>query len=173
MALRALRDGQPLDFGTYLAYGEWSPSSVGVMAFGTAQAGDDFVETVSLCPWAQTFAGMGQGDCGRAYCAEIDRSLIRGFNPELCFEITTTLHDGEQCVQILKDFRPQKTIEAPGDGKRDWRYHCAHLFAAMTEVVLASGYTGAAEKVRTEFIEQFGDEAYRGIDETGINFNIP
>ncbi|MDR2068420.1 MAG: L-2-amino-thiazoline-4-carboxylic acid hydrolase [Spirochaetaceae bacterium] len=173
MALRALRDGHELNFDTYLAYGEWNPSGTVSMEYVTETAGNSFVERISVCPWAGTFAAMGLRDCGQLYCHEIDRGIIRGFNPELRFEVKSTLNDTDTCIQVFENFVPQKGVMSPPDGKQDWQYHCAHILSAMTDVVRAAGFTEVPAAVKESFIQKYGENAYRGIAEQEINFNLP
>jgi hypothetical protein len=170
MSLRALRDGHALDFDAYLAYGEWSASSPITVTYG--QEGNDFVERVYSCPWAETFAEMGLKDCGPRYCREIDRGLIRGFNPELVFELKSMLHDSPCCVQVLKNYTPLKKIPPPPDAKKDWRFHCAHVFTSMSDIAAAAGMSRVGEKAKKAFAEKFGSEALAGILNTGIDFNL-
>ena len=85
MALRALRDGHQLNFKSYMAYGEWTSTfprrseEVGVYP--------DKETRSFLCAWRDTFEEMGLVECGKVYCKEIDRGIVRGFNPDLTFEL--------------------------------------------------------------------------------------
>ncbi|MDR1057986.1 MAG: L-2-amino-thiazoline-4-carboxylic acid hydrolase [Treponema sp.] len=173
MALRALRDDQELNFDTYFAYGEWNPSGTVSMEYVTETAGNSFVERISACPWAAAFAAMGLRDCGQLYCREIDRGIIRGFNPDLRFEVKSTLNDADTCVQVFENFAPQKKVMSPPDGKQDWQYHCAHILSAMTDVVRAAGFAEVPAAVKAGFIQKYGENAYQGIAEQEINFNLP
>jgi hypothetical protein len=170
MSLRALRDGHKLDFDTYLAYGEWSAVCPITVEYG--QEGNDFIERVYSCPWAETFAEMDLKDCGLAYCREIDKGLVRGFNPELVFELKSVLHDSACCVQVLKNYRPLKKISSPPDAKKDWQFHCAHIFSAMSGIAHSAGMIGIVQKTEKLLAEKFGQEVLRRIINTEINFNL-
>jgi hypothetical protein len=171
MALRALRDGQKLNLASYLAYSEWTGTTH--MEVTNERSDDHLVVTISTCPWAETFAEMNLKDCGMAYCKEIDRSIVRGFNPDLFFELKSVLHNSAHCVQVFKNIDSVEKVPAPADGKKDWQYHCAHLFATMTEVLTATGYGDRVDKVKADFVTQFGSDALEGITNTGVDFDVP
>jgi hypothetical protein len=171
MALRALRDGRKLTWAAYAAYGEWF-STLPMKAEASVEDGDK-VTTISDCPWARTFAGLGLTECGKAYCDEIDLGLARGFNPDLVFELRSYLHDSDRCVQVCKGFDPAEKIPVPADGKKDWKYHCAHTLSAFGEITAAAGFGEAVEEAKVEFAAAFGGEALAAIENAGINFNVP
>ena len=92
MALRAMRDEMPLDYNTYMAYGEIYATIPGK----TEMAGEypDAETRVYSCAWHDTFWEMDLAECGLVYCKEIDRGIVRGFNPELLFDrkVCSTMH---------------------------------------------------------------------------------
>jgi hypothetical protein len=205
MALRALRDGVPLNFAAYMAYGEWIGTIP--MEVSEERGKDDLTATVSTCPWAETFAEMGLVDCGMLYCKEIDRGIVRGFNPDLRFELKSLLHNSDHCVQVFKNIdgidgidsidstdstdsiggiggidgiggigginTTGGTVPAPADGKRDWQYHCAHVFTTMAETAQAAGHGDIIDRVKADFVRRFGEAALEGIIHRGIDFNLP
>lgn len=73
MALRAMRDKRPLDYNTYMAYGEIYATIPGKMEM----AGEypDAETRVYTCAWHDTFKEMGLEACGLVYCREIDKGL--------------------------------------------------------------------------------------------------
>jgi hypothetical protein len=171
MALRALKDGQELTFASYMAYGEWTGTVH--MEVTEERDNDSLIVTVSTCPWAETFAKMGLKDCGMVYCKEIDQGIVRGFNPYLVFELKSVLHNSEHCVQVFNNIDSAEEVPAPADGKKDWQYHCAHVFATMAEITKAAGYGDIVDRVKTDYIQAFGEAALEGIIDTGIDFNLP
>jgi hypothetical protein len=171
MALRALRDGQKLNFASYAAYGEWTGTVH--MDVTEERSNDRLIVTVSTCPWAETFAEMGLKDCGMVYCGEIDLGIVRGFNPYLDFELKSVLHNSEHCIQVFKNIDNAEKVPAPADGKKDWQYHCAHIFETMAGISKAAGYADVVDRVKADYILKFGEAALEGITGTDIDFNLP
>ena len=101
MALRAMRDEMPLDYNTYMAYGEIYATIPGK----TEMAGEypDAETRVYSCAWHDTFWEMDLAECGLVYCKEIDRGIVRGFNPGLLFEQKSVLHNAPCCRLVFKN----------------------------------------------------------------------
>lgn len=86
MALKALRDGKPLDIFSYREYGELirtadAPETI----LEVESTSSDYVYRITACPWHMQFEKMGALEAGAAYCSEIDEALYRGFNPDIGF----------------------------------------------------------------------------------------
>lgn len=142
MAMRAIADGRPLGLLEYFAYGEYDSTD----AFFTVDMwGEDGVvhEKVTRCPWADLFARRGMKDCGDDYCREIDRAIVRGFNPELELETASTQHYGDSCRFYFRQAGiPADTLEraeALTAGRTDLSmplfFHCAHVFHTFSATV--------------------------------------
>jgi hypothetical protein len=169
MALRALRDGCDLNYMAYMAYGEWSYT---LPHEGVEEEADgDRIAVVSRCPWESAFSEMGLQECGAVYCAEIDRGLVRGFNPNLAFEVESLLHDSDRCRLRFKNFGGAE-VRPPQDGKRDWRYHCSHVYTTMREIVQATGFGDVMKDVDSDFSKAFGSDARYGLTTPSVNFNL-
>lgn len=137
MALRALRDGRCLDYAAYFAYGELlSTEGLTDVCFSAGQGRVD--ERVSRCPWAEEFIRLGCRDCGAFYCREIDASVVRGFNPDLYYELLGNIY-GEGCCRFCyKDgsIRPGLFDQnVSSSNKRDFHYHCADVYQAFSHTV--------------------------------------
>ncbi len=163
MAQRAIRDGRKLTFSTYREYGEW------VNAKTTIENGDankvnveatspDLIQRITKCPWATEFAAVGAQECGILYCAHVDKSLARGFNPELVYEVHSTLNDAEDCLHILRDVG-----DAPGERNpknlKTFDYHCGHVYKTFSELTVAVlGDDKIPDGVLTAFGKAYGGE---------------
>ena len=162
MALRALRDGKPLDYSTYMAYGEISftlpneSQSVG--------EGLDCQLQVSRCVWQQVFQEMGLTDCGLTYCPQIDRGIVRGFNPDLQFELKSTLHDSPCCDLVFKE-AALYAVEPPEDGKRSWNYHCGHYYYGYSRCIqmVFADREELVRQVEEQFAQQYGKSALEAV----------
>lgn len=170
MALRALRDGHKLDYNSYMAYGEWTPTIPSQSA--EVNAFPDCVKDIHSCAWHTTFEEIGLLECGLVYCKEIDRGIVRGFNPNLQFEVTSVLHDSPVCHMIFKDAYLDGSVKAPDGAKLPWEYHCAHVYKTYLETIAM--IFGDAQRIKADvdaqFNEKFGaDSAKELISDTDFN----
>ncbi len=178
MAMRAIADGQPLDFVSYFAYGEYDSTEE---FFDVSMWGEPGVvnEQVTRCPWADLFARRGLKECGRIYCREIDRAIVRGFNPELILETVSTQHFEDCCrfyfrdAGMASDALEQADVRgaaAGADPKLPMSYHCAHVFhayAAAARGVFGADGERVTEEVLAGFAAEYGPEAAEELAERG------
>ncbi len=142
MALRALRDGNPLDFVSYFAYSEWEASENAFDCSFTACSG--YVdENVTRCPWAALFSEEDAKECGVAYCNEIDRAIVRGFNPALTLDVPHTQHLSGSCQFYFRDaavtdelFKQVDVLLAQPHGEivKEFAFHCADVWYTYCNV---------------------------------------
>ena len=180
MAQRALRDGQPLDFAAYRAYSEWRGTARSRAELGTrtetAAEGGDLVQRVYGCPWCAQYQAMGLEEGGIAYCADLDVSIARGFNPALRYELAQTQYGGRGfCLHRQCGAQPAREVPPPPDGVRDFEYHCAHLYFTFLRLTTAVwGAAGAQDgaQVLAAFAAEYGggaaDRLLRWRDESFI-----
>ena len=157
MAMRALRAGYPLDFNAYQACGEWASTrpELGDSRPGAPVPGMSHSLNYH-CLWCETFRRRNAADIGRAYCAEIDRSIVRGFNPDMRFELRSTMHTGDCCDFLFGPYDPEIRLECPVGGVKDFRFHCAHMYHSFCHTLrqcepLASAVISAAQATLTEW----------------------
>lgn len=173
MAMRAIADGRPLGLLEYFAYGEYPSTDE---FFQVDMWGEPGVvhEKVTRCPWADIFAQRGLKDCGDLYCREIDRAIVRGFNPELELETASTQHYGSCCrFYFRQPGIPADTLEQAdlltagrGDLSMPLSFHCAHVFHVFsTTTEGAFGQAGAelVAQVRASFAEKYGQPALEAL----------
>ena len=172
MALRAMRDEMPLDYNTYMAYGEIYATIPGK----TEMAGEypDAETRVYSCAWHDTFWEMNLAECGLVYCKEIDRGIVRGFNPELLFEQKSVLHNAPCCRLVFKNAALDNSVPVSGDAKKDWDYHCGHYYKTFGEYV-RTVFTDGEEIIKNvdeKFAERYGEnylDVLHGYLETDFN----
>lgn len=180
MAQRAIKDGQILTFTTYREYGEWKNTET-VKQEGSANSGEttawspDHIEKVYMCPWAAQFKEMGLKKCGTLYCSHIDKSLVRGFNPYLVYEVPQSMHENGHCLQISRgaDFAVNQVFNKHTEYQKTFDYHCGHCFKTFGELAIAilgtAGY-GITARVLKHFEKDYGKEmagillSYRNVD---------
>ena len=183
MAQRAIRDGRELDYGTYLEYGEWVNTPEIIEAGCSNQStieswAPDYRIHITMCPWYAQFKEMGLTDAGHVYCAHLDNSICRGFNPYLTYLVPETLHKSGFCTHIIKDVNfavgenhPKKTEYLKG-----FDYHCGHSYWSYSEVAAAIfGAEGEeiSAKVMKDFEETYGKEmADKLASYKDTNFNV-
>ena len=168
-AMRAIADGRSLGLLEYFAYGEYNSTDD---FFDVDMWGEPGVvhEKVTRCPWADLFAQRGIKDCGDVYCREIDRAIVRGFNPELELETASTQHYGGCCRFYFRQSGiPADTLdqaEVLTEGRTDvsmpLSYHCAHVFHVFRSTVVGVfGGIGRqmADQVLAGFAAQYGQGA--------------
>ena len=172
MALRARANGHPLTMANYVAYGEWEGGKDEAEQEVVERAPDTRV-LIHRCPWNSAWAENDLTPYGRLYCLEVDKALVRGFNPDLWLDVKSTLpNEGTSCEFVYHDanlsffnylrlaykraVRPGKKAIMP------WHYHLGHLFKTVGQVFVEEmGAEGqaAADAALSEFSAKYGQEA--------------
>lgn len=168
MAMAALRDGYPLDYNAYMAYSELSPVIGNTV--DVEQSNKDVIFNIRACPWHDIFEEMGLLDCGMVYCKEIDKGLVRGFNPALEFSLNSVLHNSPCCTMVFKEALGGKPIENNVSVKKDWGYHCGHIYKVYSNYALTVFPDGAKviNQVDCQFSEQFGADTLTKLKEYSL-----
>lgn len=163
MAQRAIRDGRALTFETYREYGEWvntqSAKDEGCENQGyVVSYHPDFDERVTQCPWATQFREMNLQKAGTVYCTHLDKSIVRGFNPDLVYEVPQSLHEHDCCIQTARgaNFPDGKTIQKHKEYLKDFDYHCGHSYKTYSEISV-SIFGAAGQSVAAKALERFSD----------------
>lgn len=175
MAARAIRDGCPLTYGTYMRYGDWVNTEE-VRSLGqanetkTESLAPDCVLRITKCPWHEQFREMGFVEAGHAYCLDLDSSIARGFNPKIVYEVRQTLHKNDCCIHVIRGANlsdgedHSKVVEY----LRPFSYHCAHIYRAFSDtaesIFAADGLKISAsvlEDIRSEYGAETADELVR------------
>ncbi|HCU08731.1 MAG TPA: hypothetical protein DF480_07215 [Clostridiales bacterium] len=168
MAQRAIRDGKPLDFASYRAYGEWQSTEAAIRCMGgfssrILSVAPDHEEHIDRCPWAWQFEEMGLQECGVVYCTHLDQAIARGFNPYITFDVLQSVNDHDCCIQVMRDAQFSDGQTFPKDPKnvKGFDYHCGHLYKTFSEIsgsVFGEEGEGIAAHVLTEFSQKYGGE---------------
>lgn len=145
LADRAKADGRPNDFVSYSVYGEFDFSETGNV-MDLEQRTPHVVIVFSKCGWCEAWKHKGMLDVGRIYCEEIDRAIIRGFNPAFRFAVDTTLTGGaERCRLIYLDgelgdemlLRLLTEKQRVGQSAlRPFKSRVEHVYRAMAQVLI-------------------------------------
>lgn len=171
MALRAVRDGRPLNFASYRWYSEWAftddflKTTTGEIV-RQVEDGENYTVDIFACPWSRQYLEMDLPDGAEAYCSILDQSIVNGFNPDLRFEVGHTMHKcGDYCrqTQFCADIGKEEAYGPKKAGNvRDFNFHCGHAYTAYSETV-SSVYGPVGEKVAAMvlvlFRKEFGSTA--------------
>lgn len=183
MAQRAIKDGQELNYETYCRYSEWE-STEDVKNMGCSNEVTvesfcpDYVMHIHRCPWHTQFQEMGLTEAGLAYCRDLDASICRGFNPEMKYEVSQTLHDHDYCIQTIRNsgLHEGQAVQKRPEGIRSFEYHCAHSYWSYSEVS-AAVFGAEGEEINAQVMRDF--EAEYGTEMADIlagyryvNFNV-
>ena len=166
MAQRALRDGKELTYAVYQEYGEWETTQNAVRKEIANQAeilswSPDLTMKITRCPWNAQFAAMGMLEAGRVYCAHLDNSICRGFNPYLVYEVPQTLNGSDCCIHTVRNagFTEGENHPKHPEYILPFEFHCAHLYWAFAEVCDAVFGGEASAEVMNELKKEYGEEA--------------
>jgi hypothetical protein len=164
MALRAQQDGQPLSMASYLSYREWEVPVGGTQQTGLPWRGDLRTQ-VRRCCWATTWQQEELTDYGKYYCQEIDKAVVRGFNPDLVVDVKGTRTNGSRMCQLIYHGAFEGILvheEAQRDQEKrvlPWSYHTAHLYSTMSTILereLASAGVAVSQAALGVFAARFG-----------------
>jgi hypothetical protein len=179
MAQKAIRHGEELTYASFMKYNELAFTPDVKPADGElVSLSPNYEIHITYCPWHEQFKEMGCLEAGDLYCTHIDESLCRGFNPGIVFQAPQNLNSGPFCVHRVlntyyKEFPDTRGAERY---RRDFSYHCGHLYWSFNEVVAAIfGAEGEAvnAKVLEGFAKEYGSEmAGEPASYRYTNFNV-
>lgn len=185
MAQRAIRDGKSLTYETYSQYGEWKNTQEMIdedhaNEFEFVSTAPDTKMNIRKCPWRTQFKSMGAEEAGIVYCTYLDKAIVRGFNPDINYNVNLDGLDGcdgEYCTHTVSDFDAKSAdMTKNEDSLMGFDYHCAHLYWSFREVAIAIfGYDGnvVANKVLEDLSNDFGkDYADTIMKYENTNFNV-
>lgn len=181
MAQRAIRDGCPLDFATYKAYGEWTYTEPALAAgehIKVLSTSPDLHYQVFACPWHDQYLAMDLIEGACLYCQHIDLAIARGFNPSLVFEVRSTMHKQEKCDFVLKGANlDQRTCQAdPARVRMPFDYHCGHVYTTFSLIVQSiHGESGKAVGAAAleAFRQAYGEDLARALASfRQVDFNL-
>ena len=176
MALRAQANRHALSMPTYIGYSEYRLRR-GVIPLKIIERSPDARVRIPRCPWHSAWKENDLLSLGRLYCLEVDKALVRGFNPELELDVNGTLPDGAaECefvyrganLTILNYLKIQyRRMVSPGaSAVMPWDYHVGHLFTTFEKVVEEElGHVGreAVEAGLAQFAERYGEQGMQRV----------
>jgi hypothetical protein len=184
MALHAQADGRSNGLVSFLVYGE--------LDFGQTENQFAIVRKrpyleiqARRCSWYNTWSQRGLLEYGRLYCREIDRAIMRGFNPDFHFETSGNLSEGAACCRFLYhggSLGIANTLRyilwkrrVGSRAIKPWDYHLGHLHKTFTGVLsdlFGSAGRQAVASAMEAFAAEYGEEmaqVVRGFENTDFD----
>lgn len=169
MRKRALRDGMPLNYETFLAYGELSfPVLPGDYS---TQSRDPYINCCHRCQWYEAWKKYDLTAYGKWYCRYVDMHLVQGFNPDLVMMARTAMGAGDSCctfvgvgyVQTDESVKRIAQIKKQYSHRyvKNFLYHEAHFLNAFRRIcrqALGDQTDAIEHEVLSAFSEQYGTE---------------
>ena len=165
MRNRALRDGQPLNYETFLAYGELVLHTL-PGDYSVKSQSPVYINCCHRCMWDEAWRKYGLSEYGACYCKYVDLHLVQGFSEDMVMITKSMRGLGDDCCTFVNVGYEQTEasakriadLKASLQGKygKDFLYHEGHFLNAVRAVcqkVLGDSY----EKMEQELLEEFGE----------------
>jgi hypothetical protein len=89
--------GKELDLKNFFIYHPFDTTN---LTFTPEIVDGNLKITIAKCPFAQGCKDWGKEEYGKIYCEHIDKAMLRGYNPDLVYELSSNLTRGDKvCVQ--------------------------------------------------------------------------
>ncbi len=169
MAQRAIKDGVELSYSNYCRYSEWAATKE-VMLEGCSNKSEivskvpDYVMKITVCPWHNQFMNMNLHGAGVVYCANIDKAIAAGFNPEIRYEVEQSLFTGDHCLHRIVDCNVGEDEEMVKKQEyiKSFEYHSGHAlfsFSDVTKAIFKEEGTQIVESILDQIKSELGQEA--------------
>ena len=173
MAARARANGDPVALWTNQAYGEWKPDFPGQMEFGFVRTEPTLITYISKCAWCEAWKKYDILEYGREYCVDVDAAVYEGFGcGAVCTPLTTSMSwGGDRCdfdwglpltEEDLTKLADKKT-ELGTDAMKDFAYHTAHIYCAISDTICKTFPEDSYEIIRkaiADYVQLFGQEDF-------------
>lgn len=179
MAMRCVRDGNPLSMKNYILYGAWADPK-GLSKNVVVSGEPTFRTNMAVCAWCDVWKKHHLIEYGKLYCTWVDENLLFGFNPELRLEMSKVMSHGDDLCEFnwldgcfnsqaqLDEMNAQRAELIPLV-TRDFLYHCGHILstfrrALYLELGLVRG-RAILEDALAEYAEMFGRDKENALHE--------
>lgn len=182
---RALRDGKPLNYETFLAYGELKLNTL-PGDYSIKSESPVYINCCHRCMWDEGWKKYNLSKYGEWYCKYIDINLVQGFSEDMVMLVKTMKGLGDECCTFVnvgyeqteesKQRIAELKKELNGKYTRDFLYHMGHFLNAVRSICskpLGDDYALTEDSMRKEFEKLYGQEtagavwkaSYRDFDE--------
>ena len=170
MRERALRDGRPLNYETFLAYGELKLDTL-PGDYSVKSESPVYINCCHRCMWDEAWKKFGLSEYGGWYCRYIDINLAQGFSDDMVMIAKTMKGLGDDCCTFVNVGYEQTEeskqriarIKEELDGRyvRDFLYHEGHFLNAVRTICCAplkDNYRKFESDLLGEFSKIYGKE---------------
>ncbi|MBO5057547.1 MAG: L-2-amino-thiazoline-4-carboxylic acid hydrolase [Lachnospiraceae bacterium] len=167
---RAIRDGKPLNYETFLAYGELKLNTL-PGDYSIQSESPVYINCCHRCMWDESWKKYNLSRYGEWYCRYVDLSLIQGFSEDMVMLVKTMKGLGDECCTFVnvgyeqteesKQRIADLKEELNGKYTRDFLYHTAHFLNALHSIcsrALLEDYALVEDAVKQEFEQIYGTE---------------
>ncbi|MFI3212081.1 MAG: L-2-amino-thiazoline-4-carboxylic acid hydrolase [Eubacteriales bacterium] len=170
MQNRAIRDGRPLNYETFLAYSELKLNTLPT-DYSVKQESPVYINCCHRCMWDEGWKVHGLSKYGEWYCKYVDLHLVQGFSNDMVMITKTMLGLGDDCCTFVNvGYEQTKDSvnriakcreELAGRYVKGFDYHLAHFLSAFRIITLTALKEQCAvieESIKLEFTELYGEE---------------
>ena len=184
MRKRALADGRPLNYETFLAYGELKLDTL-PGDYSVKSESPVYINCCHRCMWDEAWKKFGLSRYGEWYCRYIDINLVQGFSNDMVMIAKTMKGLGDECCTFVNVGYEQTEeskkriadMKAELNGKycRDFLYHEGHFLNAVRRICsapLKENYSRFEQDMMNEFAGIYGKElAQKVMEESEKDFD--
>ncbi len=165
-AQRAVRDGNPLDFENYQRYREVvsTPEMKAIDGQGRSEhliTGTRYVSHIYECATHQIFRALNSPvEVEQFFCYHIDKYNVQGFNPDISYEVVSTLCDSSCCTHHAgpAPMNPDMKLGARMTAAPPYPFIVANEYFTMKKVleaIFGEPGTDISEAVKQDFIQYY------------------
>lgn len=167
MRNRAIRDGRPLNYETFLAYGELVLNTL-PGDYSVKSQSPVYINCCHRCLWDEAWKKFNLSRYGEWYCKYIDIHLVQGFSEDMIMLVKTMKGLGDECCTFVnvgyEQTEDSKTriaaLKAELNGKysKSFLYHEGHFLNAAESIcrpVLGEKYDRVKEDILKEFSDMY------------------
>lgn len=165
MRNRALRDGRPLNYETFLAYGELKLNTL-PGDYSVKEESPVYINCCHRCMWDEAWRKYGLSEFGEWYCKYVDINLVQGFSNDMVMVVKTMRGLGDDCCTFVnvgyeQTEESKKRIadlkaELNGKYSKDFLYHQGHFLNVVRRICsnpLGEDYNKVEENMMKAFAE--------------------
>ncbi|MBO5113430.1 MAG: L-2-amino-thiazoline-4-carboxylic acid hydrolase [Lachnospiraceae bacterium] len=175
---RAIRDGRPLNYETFLAYGELK-LNIQPGDYSVKSESPVYINCCHRCMWDEGWRKYQLSKYGEWYCKYIDISLVQGFSSDMVMLVKSMRGLGDECctfVNVGYEQTPESKQriadlkqELNGKYSRDFLYHLGHFLNAVRTIcspVLQEKYEQLENDMKQEFGAIYGKDIAESVWES-------
>lgn len=170
MKKKAVADGRPLNYETFLAYGELKLNTL-PGDYGVQSESPVYINCCYRCMWDEAWKKFGLSKYGEWYCRYIDINLVQGFSNDMVMIARTMKGLGDDCCTFVnvgyeQTEESKKRIadikkELNGKYYKNFLYHQGDFLNIVRKICsapLKDRYPEFEKEMMEEFSQIYGKE---------------